>query len=138
MGRLSEHMLESGHTPNPNRRYHTQEVYPYAPAIGKRETSHIAAKAVSKTHNKKQKIVLDTLAQGDFTNSEMFAQIAGLTPDELAQYCKMRALERGLQPRAGELCLKGEVFDTGKRRKNPNGRDEVVWSRKNPSSRDGD
>lgn len=31
------------------------------------------------------------------------------------------------------MSLKGKVFDSGKRRKNPNGRDEVVWSTHDPS-----
>jgi len=124
--------LQTGHVPSPTRRSHTKDVYPSTPAIGKRETSHAAAEKIKPAFNKKQKIVLRHLSAFDMTSTEIFKREAGLSDEELKRYCELRSIERGLQPRPGELEAIGMVFDSGKRRPNPGGRDETVWTVRNP------
>ena len=141
MGRMAE-AYEAGdfgaHQPGTDRglrsrRYASNDYYPYAPAVGKTSTSAKAAQATQTKFNEKQLKVLSHLERADLTNTEIFAREAGLSPGELRRYCALRALERGLQPRAGELCLKGKIFDSGFTRKNPNGRAETVWTTVNPA-----
>ncbi len=59
--------------------------------------------------------VMDALgSKGDMTNSE------------LAEY--LRHNPRGVQPRTSELKERGLIFDTGGRRQNAWGNNEIIWS----------
>ena len=91
-------------------------------------TSKAAAALVNKGLKKRQREVLDRLRNGDATNSELFQSASGLSDEQMAKYVRLRQLERGLQPRTGELSQLGLVIDTGERRPGPTGNNEIVWA----------
>lgn len=139
MGGMSElHMQASrrgeGHVPHIDRR-DPRDDYPYAPAQGKRATSAATARKIKPKHNEKQALVLSHLKSENLTNSEIFAREANLSAEELRRYYELRALERGIQPRAGELVKMGTVFDSGRTRVNAGGNPETVWTVRDPSKR---
>jgi len=95
--------------------------YPFAPAYGKRATSHEAAAKLAKKVGKYHLMVLDDLKHRDLTNSEIIARHPDVNP-------------RTIQPRTGELMIMGRVFDTGRKRKNQFGNSEIVWSLTDPKA----
>ena len=123
MGRMSEAYL--GHAAS--RSAPTSERYPYVPSPGKTDTSAEAAGSFKSRHNRFWLRVRDILSRGPATNSEIFEKASGLNSDELKSYYELRDLERALQPRTGEALKRGDVIENGKR-KNRNGRHEIVWA----------
>lgn len=91
-------------------------------------TSKAAAALVNKGLKKRQSEVLDLLRDGPATNSELFQRLSGLSDAAMKRYAELRNLERGIQPRSGELNKLGLVVDTQERRPGPTGNDEIVWA----------
>ena len=84
--------------------------YPNVPATGRTDTSYEAA---SQIDNKTwEKLVLDRL------------RVAPFTMDEIATYYNAEVTT--IRPRGSQLKARGEIFDTGERRKNRFGRNCCV------------
>lgn len=82
-------------------------MYPNVPATGKTDTSYEAAAQID--HKTWEKLVLDRL------------RIVPSTMDEIA--CHYNAEVTTIRPRGSCLKARGEIYDTGERRKNRFGRD---------------
>ena len=90
------------------------QTYPSRPAEGRTLTSNAAATLIAKVSAKLEKRVLEALAATEMTNSELADHLKH-TPS-------------GVQPRTSELRAKDLVYDTGKRRQNRWGNNEIVWA----------
>lgn len=85
-------------------------IYPRVPATGKTDTSYEAASHID--HKTWEKLVLDRL------------KVVPSTMDEVADYYSVSVLTT--RPRGSCLKARGEIFDTGIRRKNRFGRNCAV------------
>jgi len=90
------------------------QAYPNGPAEGHTLTSNAAAALIAKVSAKLERRVLEALTVKPMTNSE------------LAEHLKHAP--SGVQPRTSELRAKDMVFDTGRRRQNRWGNNEIVWA----------
>jgi len=79
-----------------------------------------AQATIAKVRDGLETQVVEALKKRDMTNSELSAHICH-NP-------------RGVQPRTSELKERGLIFDTGGRRQNAWGNNEIVWSLKKPTS----
>lgn len=87
--------------------------YPHAPAEGKTDTSREAAKKI--------KIAWRDYVLGTIRG----AGPPGATTSEIAE--TLRHDYSGIQPRTSELKALGFIRDSGMRRKNAKGNNEIVW-----------
>jgi hypothetical protein len=96
----------------------TEPSYPNAPAIGKTDTSAEAAERVSKIANLLCDLALNKIYENPSTGSEIVESLRERHPqiDVLS-----------IRPRLTELKERGRIRDTGERRKNPKGKNEIVW-----------
>ena len=97
-----------------------EDNYPKKPAKGKTDTSRKAAVKLEPKIGALHQVVLDALAARDMTNSEIVIHTG--------------RMYHTLQPRTGELCRMGKVFDSGERRKNSRGNPEIVWTLIDPKA----
>ena len=86
--------------------------YPNVPATGKTDTSYEAAAQID--HKTWEKLVLDRL------------RTVPSTMDEVA--CHYNAEVTTIRPRGSQLKARGEIYDTGERRKNRFGRNCSVMA----------
>lgn len=90
--------------------------YPDAPGFRNTDTSREAAESVAPKLGRLQRLVLEAIkSRGAF----------GLTADECAE---VLGVDRySAQPRTSELRHKGQIIDSGKRRRNATGKSAIVW-----------
>lgn len=103
-----------GHIANDNE----PAKYPDSPGFkGAAETGREAAEAIAPKLGRLQRMVREAVAA---RGSQ------GITPEEA---CDVLAVDRvSLQPRFSELRAKGQIADSGERRRNPSsGKSAVVW-----------
>lgn len=88
--------------------------YPFEPAIGKTDTSELAALEIkSKAATLREKVQ-------DLLNKE------DLTADECAALLNENIL--AIRPRVTELSKQGKIFDSNVRRLNTSGKKAIVWT----------
>lgn len=87
-------------------------IYPHAPATGQTDTSVEAASQID--HKTWEKLVLDRL------------RVVPSTMDEIATYYSVEVTT--IRPRGSCLKARGEIYDTGMRRKNRFGRNCSVMA----------
>jgi hypothetical protein len=90
------------------------------PISGKRATSKAAARRVEPHVNTQRRALLDV-----FRNTAFHVEEYGFTDSELV--IKANMPPNTLRPRRNELVEDGWITDTGHRRKNQNGNQEIVW-----------
>jgi predicted ArsR family transcriptional regulator len=90
--------------------------YPFAPAPGVTDTSREAAEAIAETAPALEELVLKILQREPHTADECAALLG---ESVLA-----------IRPRLSTLRKRGEIEDTGERRKNRSGRNAAVWKAK--------
>lgn len=99
---------------DPNRE--VSETYPNSPGFRDTDTSRAAADSVAHDAPALQALVINALRHaGD----------GGLTADECAARLGLNLLS--IRPRVTELKAKGQVKDSGERRRNASGRRAIVW-----------
>jgi DNA-directed RNA polymerase specialized sigma24 family protein len=90
--------------------------YPDAPGYRDTDTSREAAASMETHAQRLQGLVLAAIRE---------AGENGLTTNEAAE---MLDIDKGsVQPRTSELKLRGEIVDSGQRRRNDSGRRAIVW-----------
>lgn len=90
--------------------------YPDAPGHRGVDTSIEAAESVAPKLGRLQKLTLEAIkSRGAF----------GLTADEAAEVLEQDRYS--IQPRTSELRRKGQIIDSGKRRRNATGKSAIVW-----------
>lgn len=87
--------------------------YPHTPSPGKTDTSAEAARMIKQVTRQR---VLDIITASDHW---------GLTASEVSARTGIPLLTA--RPRTTELGVIGLIKDSGRRRKNANGRNEIVW-----------
>jgi hypothetical protein len=91
--------------------------YPETPGFKWTDTSKAAADAIAPKLGRLQRLALDAIKSRG---------ASGLTADELAE---VLGLDRcSIQPRSSELRRKGEIVDSGLRRRNASGKRAIVWT----------
>ncbi|MFP5328876.1 MAG: hypothetical protein ACLGHC_01895 [Alphaproteobacteria bacterium] len=90
--------------------------YPDAPGHRGVDTSIDAAESVAPKLGRLQKLTLEAIKSRG-------AQ--GLTADEAAEVLEQDRYS--IQPRTSELRRKGQIIDSGKRRRNATGKSAIVW-----------